>query len=90
MIRIRCVHIKPVLDHQQLGALDGAASAGAVQRGLPQAVQGGHLGSSLDQGCCTPGTELLLVFILIQIITCKVFKMFSAMGFIGVVLLLLV
>ena len=62
MISIRCVHIQPVLDHQQLGALDGAASAGAVQSGLPQAVQGGHLGSSLDQGCCTPETELLLVF----------------------------
>ena len=63
MISIRSVHIQSVLDHQQLGALDGAASAGAVQRGLPQAVQGGHLGSSLDQGCCTPETELLLVFI---------------------------
>ena len=63
MISIRSVHIKPVLDHQQLGALDGAASARAVQSGLPQAVQGGHLGSSLDQSCCTPETELLLVFI---------------------------
>ena len=63
MISIRCVHIQSVLDHQQLSALNGAASAGAVQRGLSQAVQSGHLGPSIYQGCCTPETKLLLVFI---------------------------